>query len=243
MSQGNVSAAALLVLGFSVHEASALTIPIPYFDDFNGIGSTQLNMAPSGWTTVFGSVDSIASGNIYNITCYLGSQGCVDLDGSTSQSGYFITSGTFNLAAGQTYQLSAQISGNQRGAVANDLIFGFANTFNVPLAAQTVLGIVSSSPFTLYSVLFTPTTAVTVEAFFYDILGNNNQGPILDDVSVTDTTVPLPAAVWLMLSGLAALGAVARRRIGAASRASDLQAPGLKFAGDGLRLAPRARLH
>jgi hypothetical protein len=35
MNQGNVFAAGLLVLGFSAHEASALTIPIPYFDDFN----------------------------------------------------------------------------------------------------------------------------------------------------------------------------------------------------------------
>jgi hypothetical protein len=239
MNRANVSAAALLVLGFSAHEASALTIPIPFFDDFNGIASTQLNVAPSGWTTVFGSVDSIASGNIYNITCYLGSQGCVDLDGSTSQSGYFITSNTFNLAGGQTYQLSAQISGNQRGAIANNLQFGFANTANVALQSQTIAGIPANSPFTLYSVLFTPASAMTAEAFFYDVAGTNDQGPILDDVSVT--AVPLPAAAWLMLSGLAALGAVARRRISAATRASNLQAPGVKFAGDGLRLAPGAR--
>ena len=241
MNRANVSAAALLVLGFSAHEASALTIPIPYFDDFNRIISSQLNIPPSGWTTVFGTVDSIKSGDIYGITCFGGSGGCVDLDGSTNQAGALVTSGTFNLAAGQTYQLSAQISGNQRNAVANNLIFGFSDTFNVPLSTQTILGIPSNSLFTLYSVLFTPTTAVNAEVFFYDILGTNNQGPILDDVSVT--AVPLPAAAWLMLSGLAALGAVARRRIGAATRASNLQAPGVKFAGDGLRLAPGARFH
>jgi hypothetical protein len=219
MNRANVSAAALLVLGFSAHEASALSIP--YFDDFNSIASTQLNTAPTGWTTVFGTVDSIASSNIYNITCYLGSQGCVDLDGSTSQSGYFITSGTFNLAGGQTYQLSAQISGNQRAAIANNLQFGFADTLNAPLQSQTILGIPANSSFTPYSVLFTPATATTAEVFFYDVAGTNNQGPILDDVSVK--AVPLPAAAWLMLSGLAALGAVARRRISAATRASNMQ--------------------
>src|SRR5882672_11374958 len=238
MKRADVFTAALLVLGFSAREASALTIP--YFDDFNGITISQLNTAPTGWTTVFGTVDSVHNGD-FGIHCVGNLGGCVDLDGSTNVAGPLITSGTFNLAAGQTYRLSAEISGNQRGAVANNLIFGFSTTSNVPLAAQTILGIASSSPFTLYSVLFTPTTAVTAEVFFYDILGTNNQGPILDDVSVT--AVPLPAAAWLMLSGLAALGAVARRRISAATRASNLQAPGVKFAGDGLRLAPRARLH
>ena len=242
MKRADVYAAALLVLGFSAHEASALTIPIPYFDDFDSITTSQVNTAPTGWTTVFGTVDSIHNGD-FGIHCVGNLGGCVDLDGSTHQAGPLITSGTFNLAAGHTYRLSAEISGNQLGAVPNNLIFGFANTFNVPLAAQTILGIASTSPFTLYSVLFTPTTAVSVEVFFYDILGTDNQGPILDDVSVTDTAVPLPAAAWLMLSGLAALGAVARRRISAATRASNLQAPRVKFAGDGLRLVPGARLH
>jgi len=218
MKRADVYTAALLVLGFSAHEASGLTIP--YFDDFNSITVSQPNTAPTGWTTVFGTVDSIKSGD-YGITCFGGSGGCVDLDGSTHLAGALITSGTFNLAAGQTYRLSGEISGNQRGAVDNSLIFGFADTFNVPLAAQTILGIASSSPFTLYSVLFTPTTAMTAEVFFYDIFGTNNEGPILDNVSVT--AVPLPPAAWLMLSGLAALGAVARRRISAATRASNLQ--------------------
>jgi hypothetical protein len=237
MKRADVWAAALLVLGCSAHEASALTIP--YSDDFNSITTSQLNKAPTGWTEVDGTVDSIKSGT-YGITCFSGSGGCVGLGGSTEQAGY-LTSGTFNLVAGQTYRLSAEISGNHHGDDANNVIFGFFNTSDLVLASKTVKGIASSSPFTLYSMLFTPTTAVTAEVFFHDASGDDDQGPILDDVRVA--AVPLPAAAWLLLSGLAALGAVARRRISAASRASNLPAPGVKFAGDGPSLAPRARLH
>jgi hypothetical protein len=212
MNRTHLYAAALLVLGFSVKDASAISIP--YFDNFNSITSSQLNTPPTGWSQIDGSVDSIVSGT-YGITCFGGSGGCVDLDGSTNQAGYFLTSSTFNLVAGQTYSLSAQVSGNQRGAAADNLNFGFFNTSDLVLASKTIKGITSSSPFTLYSVLFTPTSNVTVEVFFNDVLGNNNQGPILDNVRLT--AVPLPAAAWLMLSGLAALGAVARRRISAAT--------------------------
>jgi hypothetical protein len=216
MNWGNLSASVLVTLGLS-SQASALTLP--YFDNFNGITASQLNTAPTGWKAIDGTVDSILSGT-YGITCFGGSGGCVDLDGTTDKAGYLVTKGTFTLLAGQTYQLSAEISGNQRGAVANNVNFGFFNTHDLVLASKTISGITSSSPFTLYSMLFTPTATVTSKVFFDDVLGDDDQGPILDNVRVIDTAVPLPAAAWLMLSGLAALGAVARRRISAGTRAA-----------------------
>jgi hypothetical protein len=204
-------AAALLALGFSV-DASALSIP--FFDNFNTITSTQLNTPPAGWSQLDGTVDSIKNGH-YGITCFGNTGGCVDLDGSTFQAGYLLTSGAFSLVAGQTYRLSAEVSGNQRGAVADILELGFFNSSDLVLASKTIKGIASGSPFSLYSVLFTPSARVTATVFFDDVLGNNNQGPILDNVKVA--AVPLPPAAWLMLSGLAALGAIAPRRISAST--------------------------
>lgn len=208
MNRINVYAALLLISGFCADNSFA-TLVVPYSDNFDTIASTQLNIAPTGWHSINGTVDSILSGG-YSITCNGGSGGCVDLDGSTSQAGYLLTSDTFNLVGGQTYQLSAYISGNQRGGPPTDVNFGFFDSSNLVLASKTINAIGSSSPFTLYTVLFTPATSIVAKLFFNDVLGTNNIGPILDDVSVT--AVPLPAAAWLLLSGLAGIGAMARRR-------------------------------
>jgi hypothetical protein len=113
--------------------------------------------------------------------------------------------------------LSAEVSGNQRGASADNLEFGFLKGTNLTGALKdvTVSGIVSGSAFTLYTLFYTPSTNVNARVFFYDVNGDNDQGPILDNVKIA--AVPLPAAAWLMLSGLAALAAVARRRISGTS--------------------------
>jgi len=215
MNRSALYAVTLFALGFSAHEAFA--VPIPDSDGFNGITTTMLNFAPSGWVSDNGTVDWVAKGNPYGITCFNNSQGCVDLDGSTSHAGVLETAGTFTLLAGHTYELSAEVSGNQRGASADNLEFGFLKGTNLTgaLSDVTVSGIVSGSPFTLYTLFYTPLTNVNATAFFYDVNGTNDQGPILDNVKIT--AVPLPAAAWLMLSGLAALAAVARRRISSTS--------------------------
>jgi hypothetical protein len=213
MTKSALYAVTLFALGFSAHGAFAA--PVPYSDNFNGVGSTsQLNFAPPGWISDNGTVDWVKTGQ-YGITCYGGSNGCVDLDGTTNRAGLFETASTFHLLAGKTYELSAEVSGNQRGAAPDNLQFGFLKGTNLSgiQKASTVSSLASGSPFTLYTLFFTPTTNVSVRAFFYDVMGNNDQGPILDNVNVRQTAVPLPAAAWLMLSGLAALGAVARRRL------------------------------
>jgi hypothetical protein len=188
----------------------AFAIPIPDADNFNKL-TTKLNTAPPGWISDNGTVDSIATGNPYGITCFNNSKGCVDLDGSTNHAGLFETAGKFHLVAGHTYELSAEVSGNQRGAGPDTLEFGFLKGTTTVLMQSTIVGIAANSAFTLYTLFFTPSTNVNARAFFYNVDGSDNQGPILDNVNIR--AVPLPATAWLMLSGLAALGAVARRRI------------------------------
>jgi hypothetical protein len=209
MNRSALCTVTLFALGFSAHPAFAAVL---FSDGFNKIAATELNTAPPLWVSDNGTVDWVAKGNPYGINCFSKSQGCVDLDGTTFHAGVFETASALHLLANHTYELSAEVSGNQRGAAADNLEFGFLKKSDQSIfKASTVSGIASGSPFTLYTLLFTPTKNVNAAAFFYDVLGNNNQGPILDNVKVT--AVPLPAAAWLMLSGLAALGAVARRRI------------------------------
>jgi hypothetical protein len=209
MNRSVLRAATFLVLSFAANAAFAALVP--YHEGFNGLTTTELNMAPTGWLSNNGTVDWVKNLD-FGIHCFGGSKGCVDLDGTSGVAGVLETQTPFTLVAGKTYELSAEISGNQRNSSTDNFEFGFLHGVNLSgiLKSTSVTGI-TGSMYTLYTLFFTPSSTVSARAFFYDTAGGDNIGPILDQVRVT--AVPLPAAAWLMLSGLAALGAVARRRI------------------------------
>lgn len=169
-----------------------------FADNFNG-NPYGLNTIPSGWNVSGGTVDLVGAGG-YGYLCATGGGMCVDLDGSTSNAG--VLSRDLSLTAGTTYTSFFDIAGSQRGGSENlQIIFGSSTMSLNPLA--------SDSPWTQYSLTFTPTVTGTYSLVFNNA-GGDNMGAILDNVSVQ--AVPEPESYALLLAGLGLMGTVARRR-------------------------------
>jgi hypothetical protein len=217
--------------------------PIPFFDGFenvsgatyNGSGVVSFN-STVGWQVLApsnGNVDIFQ--NTPGVHCHTGT-GCIDLDGSnadTHPTGSLVVSDSFSLLAGHTYQLSAWISGNQRGAYSSasdsvNFTFLVPNS-ETPAPGTTIANTGALAPdtdFALFSVLYTPASNISVSVGFLNLSGDGTSdasdsfGAILDDVRVTDVTaVPLPASAWLLITGLLALGVFSRRNLPALTRA------------------------
>ena len=177
----------------------AQAAPPVFADDFNS-NTYGLNKTPTGWSILDnGTVDVVGTGG-FGYLCAAGGGMFIDLDGSSGNAG--ILSRNLSLTAGMTYTAYFDIAGSQRGGSESLLVsFGTATLLLDPLA--------SGSPWTTYSLTFTPTASGSFGLTFNNA-GGDNMGAMLDNVSVV--AVPEPESYALLLAGLGLMGTVARRR-------------------------------
>ena len=160
----------------------------------------------TNWTVSNGTVDYIRAPNGWGIDCVAG---CVDIDGSTGNSGVMTSRTSFNLLATNTYKLSIDISGNQRTQSLENVRIGLLD-----LVSFDFTDIAAGDIFTTYSGLFTNIAGLA--SIFIDTTSNDNIGAILDNVvlecvSCQPASVPEPGMLGLMGLGLLGMG-VARKR-------------------------------
>lgn len=209
--------------------AHATTVLSDTFDGENGGLSQRGYSSFQNWTAspAF-PVDLVRSGDFGIV----GAGSMVAFGGSAAPG--LLQSANFDFQVNDRVVLRYDVSGSQQPAAASSTFTAFFE-FAAPVStvAQSYDGVgsgesfgslgfgqgrtlTSDSPFTTHELAFTAATAGTLHVVFdsFAAFGSNGEtrGGVLDNVVLTITAVPEPSTWALMVAGLGAVAALARRR-------------------------------
>lgn len=210
----STAAAAALAATLVVAPAHAAIVFSDNFD--TDAASSILNFdSLINWTVSGGTIDYIRSGG-FGINCAGGTGGCLDMDGSTGNAGRITSRQVFTLDPGLIYTWQFEVSGNQRGGASDSLLYGLIDaSTDTDLVSYVIGPLAPSAPFATYTLNIIPGTDPITLRLFFEGVGGDNIGVILDNVVLRDNrTANVPEPATLLLSGLALLAAGAVRRRG-----------------------------
>lgn len=205
----------LLAAGLIAGPMSAQAAVI-FSDNFDNDATTSvLNFnGLINWTVSGGTIDYIRSGG-YGISCFGGTGGCLDMDGSTSDAGRITTKQVFDFDDGVLYIFELALSGNQRGGASDSVNFGLINVDTGAESMLTAGPLAPSDPFATSGGSLLGQDFTGSWRFFIEGVGGDNIGAILDNVVLRDdrvSQVPEPATLALLGLGLVGMGYARRRK-------------------------------